>query len=361
MADFTLSTNMNLPIPTVSIAGGPAWASLLDSCLTLLDGHSHEIGSGVPITPSAIDINADLSIKNNNLTNVRSVRFQPQPSNLALVSDIGCLYESGVDLWYNDGSGNQVRITQSGSIVGAAGNITGLVAPASATYVSANKTFVWQSDVNTPANIDGAALILRNITANSNGLTLQPPAAMAVNYSITLPSLPVAPAHLLSINGSGIISSAQGVIITTDIVDQNITQSKLALKPTGTTVGAGGIAVSTSSGSFSTSSSSLSTVATITITVTGRPVQVILNPQNSSSYVGLSGSSPSAFINFYRDATLIANTMFDIQGSTTQRLSPASFSVIDIVAAGTYTYTLQVAANSGTVSINNCNLMVYEK
>lgn len=183
---------MNLPVPIVGVEAGPQYAVDVNSCFSILDQHNHTPGSGVLITPSAININANLPLNGNRLTTVLSVVFSAQGSPLPGSSpDLGALYVAGDDLYYNDEAGNQVRITQNGGVVGTPGSITGLVPPASASYVSANSTFVWQSDANTPANMDMASIILRNLVANSFGLTINPPPAMAADYSITMPVLPV--------------------------------------------------------------------------------------------------------------------------------------------------------------------------
>lgn len=202
MADTVPSPLMNMPVPSVGVDPGPDWANNLNSCLSILDGHTHAPGSGNQIKPSGIDINTDFTMNSNNLTNARSLRFVSQPSPIALPTDLGCIYESGVDLYYNDGNGNPIRLTQSGSIVGTAGSITGLVPPASATYIAGNQTFVWQSAVNTPANMDFASAVFRNLVANSKGLTLQPPNAMGFDYTVTLPVLPSSQ-KIMTLDASG--------------------------------------------------------------------------------------------------------------------------------------------------------------
>src|SRR4051812_17947618 len=117
----TTSPNMNLLIPTVGSEPGPEYAQDVNDSLTLIDQHDHTPGHGVQINPDGMDISSDLTFNNHNLTNARSIRFSPQGSPLALAADLGCIYESGVDLYYNDGNGNQVRLTQSGSVAGTSG------------------------------------------------------------------------------------------------------------------------------------------------------------------------------------------------------------------------------------------------
>jgi len=205
MANTTTSPNMSLPIPVVGVDPGPDYATNVNSSLTIVDGHNHSPGYGVQINPSGININSDLAFNNNNGTILRSVRFAPQSAPLGLSSDIGCLYESSVDLYYNDGNGNQIQITKNGAIAGTAGSISNLVPPASASYSPVSETFIWQSAANTPANLDAASIVLRNLVANSKGLTLSPPNAMPANYTVTLPTLP-SQTSILTISSAGVIA-----------------------------------------------------------------------------------------------------------------------------------------------------------
>lgn len=207
MAGSTVSANMNLVIPTVGVEPGPQWASDINASLTIIDAHNHSAGSGVPITPSGMNISSDLTMNSNNLISARSLKMTAQVSPLALAADVGCLYVSGVDLYYNDENGNQVRITQSGGVSGTPGSIAGLVSPASATYVPGTQTFVWQSAASTPANMDAASYIFRNLVASSKGLTLSPPAAMAADYALVLPNLPVS-TKIMVLDSSGNMSAS---------------------------------------------------------------------------------------------------------------------------------------------------------
>jgi len=225
MANTFPTPNMTLALPVVGPNGdpGPDWAYNLNNNFSILDGHSHSVGSGVQITPSGLNINADLTFGSNNAINLRSVRFFPQVSPLAGVSpDLGCLYESGVDLYYNDGNGNQVRITQSGGVAGSPGSISGLVAPASASYVVGTTTFVWQSAALTSANMDFGAATFRNITASSFGITLQPPVALGADYTLVFPAALPASIKFLTVDNAGNIGDVYDVDGSTIVVASNI-------------------------------------------------------------------------------------------------------------------------------------------
>lgn len=201
---------MSLIEPTIGEQPGPNWAQNLNASLSIIDSHDHSSGKGIPVTPAGMSIISDLSFGGNNATDLRSLRFDPQGAPLALGTDLGCIYVAGDDLYYNDTSGNQIRFTQSGAIVGAPGTITGLVAPASAVYTPFNQTFTFESNTNVPANLDIGSITLREMTTSPFGITLQSPSALAADYVITMPpSLPSNQSTLV-VDGSGIATFVAG-------------------------------------------------------------------------------------------------------------------------------------------------------
>lgn len=229
MPGETYSPSMGLVLPGVGVTPGPQYASDLNASLTILDSHNHSSGSGVQITPAGINVTSDLTMLSHNLTDIRSSRYSVQSSPLALSTDLAAVYVSGADLYYNDTSGNQVRLTQSGAVAGTPGSIANLVPPASASYVSLSSSFVFQSGATTPGNIDGASFILRNLLPGSPGLTLSAP-VLSGNYTITLPTLPLA-TSFLTIDNSGnltpgaVLSSAY--VATANIANNAVTPAKI--------------------------------------------------------------------------------------------------------------------------------------
>lgn len=367
MAFTTNSIYMSLPVPDVGQEPGPQYATDVNNCLTIVDQHSHLPGSGVPIVSAAININADLPFNNNNLTAARALRFQPQ---VVLISasgaDLGELYESGVDLYFNDGAGNQIRITQSGGIAGTPGSISNLTPPASASYVSADETFVFQSDANTPANLDAASITLRNLVANSHGLTLSPPPAMGSDYTITLPTLPGSTLPI-SLSSTGTVSAAQittaqianGAVTATQIATQTIVQSNLALRTVGTTAPAGGVAISTSCGVASIGAGSPTVLCTSVLTTTGRPVMLMFQADGNgtnASYIQTADDLGAAFILFFNGSTQKA--VYQIENPA-DSVNPCYF-YLDTPIAGTYTYTVQGVCSGTSATIFRMVLVAYE-
>lgn len=400
---------MSLPIPSAGQEPGPQYASDVNNSFTIVDGHTHNPGSGVQITTSGLNINADLLINNNNLTLVRSTRFQPQGSPLSGAMDLGCVYESGVDLYYNDGNGNQIRITSGGAIVGTAGSISGLVPPASASYNTGSGTFIWQSGATIPANMDFASAIFRNMTAGSNGVTVSAPAALGSNYTLVLPTIP-GTTNFVSLDTSGNLAAVWNVDNTTINFTGNNIQIKpgsigqtqfssplnitgVQLDPSANILGTQldplanilgtqldpaanilrsqieipGQQLSPSSGAFATASGGGAFVPGLSINITteGNPVIVgiMANPGSNDAYISGSTSGVNNYgsLRVIRSgATVTMGTVPGITGGDTIVVSP-SFQGIDVVGAGTYNYTLQLVGGSGMlVSVNNIVLFAYE-
>lgn len=378
MSNVINSPNMNLPVPIVSVELGPAYATDVNQCLNTIDAHAHNTGSGVPITPLGLNINSDVTFQGNNATNVRTTRFSVQSSPLASASDVGAVYVAGVDLYYNDTAGNQIRMTSGGSIAGVTGSIANLVSPATATYNVIGKTFIWQSDVNTSAYMDSGPLLIRNISASSNAVTLQPPAVIANNYALTLPTIP-ANTSFLGIDGSGVIQSVASVSL--GIKRTNMASVGQAISSSS------GITVITSSGAVD----SLSSVSAlfVTLATSGRPVMVMLqgdgaNAPNQLSFSG--GSNGKGSIQIDRDGVRVTrvglggqlsgmgafttasasggfSTNYPVTftaGGIVNTFPPGSVCYLDVVNAGTHTYGISASCSSGNMNITNIVLAAYE-
>lgn len=228
-AQVTISPNMNLPVPIPGITPGPSWAADINASFIQIDSHNHSFGQGVQIQPNGININADLSFNSNNATALRTARFTAQGTPITSAPpDIGALYVSGNELYYNDVSGgNQVKITTNGSVNSGAGSITGLPSGTASASFSAG-TFIWQSATNTAANMDARNYILRNSTANSKGLTLSPPPAMASNISETLPQIPGSTSFMVMDSSGNMSTPTVYPLTSAGIASATITSANLA-------------------------------------------------------------------------------------------------------------------------------------
>jgi hypothetical protein len=362
--ETVLTPYMSLPNPIPTVALGPNWAYALSACMNQIDSHNHSSGQGQQIQPSGLNINSDLTFNSNNATALRVTRFTSQSGTIANAgSEKGQIYVVGNELYYNDYTGgNIVQITNNGSVNAGAGSISGLPSgTASASFAAA--VFTWQSATSTPANMDFGSAVLRN-SSNTYGLTLQPP-TLSSNYSITLPTVPVT-TNIMSLDSSG----NMGASINVDNASLQLSANVLSVKALGiqkTMLAALGQQISSSSGAFTTSSTSGVDVTnlTVTITTTGRPVFITLT-SGTLAVANLTGALAGATIAILRGASIISTHGLSISvaggTSVSSGAPPGSVMMIDIPAAGTYTYKIQgsVASAAHTLAVQNVYLMAYE-
>ena len=149
--------NMNLDKPTVGGDSG-AWGGKLNADLDLLDAHDHSATKGVKVTPAGFNVNQDLEFNNNDATELRSANLQDQVSALSAVADRGSLHRAGDDLFYLDGSGNSVRLTQSGqAATGAAGAQVGYARATTGALISSTATI--PKDDTIPTATEGVEIV----------------------------------------------------------------------------------------------------------------------------------------------------------------------------------------------------------
>jgi len=224
MANIT-TPNMFLVEPGIGTELSPTWAQDLNNNFATIDGHNHSAGSGVQVTPAGIDINVDLPFNGNNAISLRTTRYIPISLGSLTGADIDCLLVNGVDLYYIDGNGNHIRLTASGGIVGTPGSISGLTSPASASYVSATGTFVWQQNTGVAANMDLGTAILRYPgtypTPTGNYIALQVPSSLSTGYALTLPTALPASEKVMTLDASGIIRADVGADGTSVTIASN--------------------------------------------------------------------------------------------------------------------------------------------
>lgn len=369
MSNTTTTPNMNLVKPTVGEDPGPDWATNLNADLDAIDSHNHSTGKGVPIPPGGININTDLPFNDNNATALRSANFTSQSAPLATAADIGCVYVSGKDLYYNDEDGNQIRITQGGSVAGSSGTITGLPSgTASASF--AGSTFTFQSATNTPANMSVGPLIIGANTASPKTVTLGPNVSQVANYAMTLPLALPGSTSIANCDSSGqqgfnapdnttfgIQASKYGVldggIGTTQLANSSVTNAKLGSVNYGNASTGSSVAITNTSFTAVTGLS-------VDITCIGRPVMIVLTSQlnGSSGYIQSPGSGETGFLRILRNGSDLQETQISISDSG--KVIP-SWVMIDLSPpAGSNTYALQARVSGATLVFSYCDLFVME-
>lgn len=383
------SPNMNLPIPIPGVTSGPQWAEDINASLTLIDQHNHTPGYGVQIPPAGLNINSNLSFGGNSATNLQGSVYSPQISYTTLFG----LHAEGSDLYFVDGNGNDIQLTAGGVVNATSSGISSGTATAS---FSAGVLIV-NAASNTPANIQAASYLMGNNTLNSKYLTLQPPGAMAANYSLTFPTLPVsqkimtldasgnmaAPyvvdnstitisANIIGVPAQGITSTqiANGTITTTQIsATAGITRSQTAPAQQNNTVIT----------SYSNATTSYTTIGTLTASnpVLGRPVMIVFKGGRAGSVgsVGLSNTAAIGTIAAELQITkqggsvVVLDNLIAVSGSPATAaadnvtFSPGSFNAVDTIDAtdvsnGVVVYVIQAKCTTASTSVALTNLNI---
>jgi len=180
---------MNLTLPEVLVTSGPTYATQINNALDVIDAHDHSSSKGLKITPLGLNINQDLSLSLNQLVDVKAVKLTAQAS----VATLGSLYVKGVDLFYRTLSNNEIQITAGTSInTSSTGAITGLGGTtASASYVNATKTFIYQQSVSSYAKQEIGDITIfstAGTVGSVSGVTLKAD-VLTGSYDLNLPAV----------------------------------------------------------------------------------------------------------------------------------------------------------------------------
>jgi hypothetical protein len=402
-ADYYTSTNMNLVIPIPGVATGPDWANDINASLTLIDTHDHSLGKGVPITPAGMNITGNLAFNDFFLTGWAGALFTVQNSD---PSTSGAIYTKGVDLYYKDFNGNAIQITASGGVNGSPGSISNLTSPASASYVSANGTFVWQQGVSTAANMDEATLILRypgSYPAPSGDyIAIQAPSSLATGYAFTLPAvLPSSNGALLTSSTAGAISYssvdnstlatsggtlsvkalgigtsqlANSAVTTGKIASGAVTSTQIASGTiTGSNIGSSTVtnanlaapnSVASSQVNFTTTSTSyvVATNSGLGITTTGKPLELILVATGGPGYLSTAAVNETVTLGVQEDGSGSIDWT-QMQSSSTVGVPkwPLPGPLIIVPTAASHSFSILIHGSTGsTVGIQNVELYALE-
>ena len=136
------TTNMSLNEPSVGTTAGPTWATEVNENFTTIDQHDHTSGKGVQLTPSALNINTDLEFNGNAATELKRLTIDSSATGSGTNYSV---YQSGGNLYWYNGSGQAVQITNGDNVKTTGGSIDGMDSTdAGADYGSGY--FKWEFD-----------------------------------------------------------------------------------------------------------------------------------------------------------------------------------------------------------------------
>jgi len=329
--------NMNLTLPVVSQTPGPTWASEINADLSLIDSHNHTSGNGALVPVAGLDINADLSLATNALTNVKNLGLLDQAS----VATLRAIYAKSGDLYWRSGGNAEVQLTTGGAInVGSVGGITGMIPSCSVVFDPSANTYTFRDD---SANF--ATLVASAIKFGSVGSTLFGGGNVSVQLPSALPAAAVSPITF----GSFMVAtqSGGGSVLSYLSAANGITRNMQA---------AVGEQIQTGNSSYSVSTGTTTDLSdAIAITTTGRPVMLGINSSGVGSCLELLAGAAGV---------VGGQVVFSITGTTTTtrgrqslettlgngeyfRIPASSVSNLWPAAAGTYTIKLRGSIETG--------------
>jgi len=183
---MSVTTNMNLTLPTVTVTLGPTWANEVNAAFEKVDSHNHSSGSGVKVNPAGMNINANLDFNDNRAINVSGTKYQNLIAAESGASNTNLIHVVGGDLYYTNGSGTAIQLTSGGAIISSPGAITSytrsqissnlVISPASSVVFFNVDTTIARS-ITLPlasAVADGRIYIFKDEdgTANTNNITI---------------------------------------------------------------------------------------------------------------------------------------------------------------------------------------------
>ena len=138
---------MGLTTSSVGVTAGPTWATNDQTNLTTLDNHDHTSGKGVQLGPSSLNINADLEFNQNSASELKNVIFD---SSVTAASTNYSLYQSSGNVYWRNGSGTAVQITDGSAVNTSGGSISGMSANAQVLFSSNAYVFKFDSTLSDP-------------------------------------------------------------------------------------------------------------------------------------------------------------------------------------------------------------------
>lgn len=189
---------MSLDLPVVSVTLGPTWASELNTALSLVDEHDHTSGKGKTVPSAGININANLNFNQFSPTSVKTVAFYDQGAPLA-PTFVGSIYVVSGDLYYNNGTGQSVKITDgttinAASIGGIGGDYGGVGVTALESYELGSDTYHFYEDpsLGTPTysdvKVSGVRIVNDSFVGSQYQAKIINPTNQTENYTIKLPT-----------------------------------------------------------------------------------------------------------------------------------------------------------------------------
>lgn len=207
----TITDNMSLQVPTLD--GDPGvWDNQINASFEILDSHTHQTGSGVPIETAALNINADLPFAGYAAINLGAASFGTRASHNTARSF--WVRSSDGELMWRTNAGVNVQVTSgTGLNMSLIGGIAGDYAAAGASlyYDDANEVYRFLETAPLPNDWSRIACgdidLYEHDSGIANRVRLRSPGSLAASYQVTLPAALPGAKRLLQLDSSGVMTA----------------------------------------------------------------------------------------------------------------------------------------------------------
>ena len=207
---MSYGTPLSITLPTIDgVATEAQAATRINDCFTAIKSRLEG-----KVAPANMDINADLSFlsgaTNYGAKDLQRTSWAALSAALSAATYPRSCYALNGDLYYNDESGNQVRLTASGAVnVAGVGGVTGSgygTGGVEVNWDSVNTRYRMRSGSATDdfAAVECDDVLLRD--ASGNAIRLGAPAGMSADYTALLPGAVPASHSVLVMETGGTIS-----------------------------------------------------------------------------------------------------------------------------------------------------------
>ena len=144
------TSNMSLNEPTVGQTTGPAWATETNSNWESIDAHDHTSGKGGQLTPSSLNINADIEFNLNSATELKNVVLDNTVHSSGSGDTNVSLYVYDGNFYYRNASGIGVQITSGSGVNTSGGSIDNMTTNAQVNFSSNSYAFKFDKTLSDP-------------------------------------------------------------------------------------------------------------------------------------------------------------------------------------------------------------------
>ncbi|MAH50959.1 hypothetical protein CMI37_34400 [Candidatus Pacearchaeota archaeon] len=144
------TANMSLNEPTVGTTTGPTWATETNSNWESIDAHDHTSGKGVQLTPSSLNINADVEFNLQSATELKNVVLDNTIHSSGSGDTNVSLYVYDGNFYYRNASGVGVQITSGSGVNTSGGSIDNMTTNAQVNFSSNSYAFKFDKTLSDP-------------------------------------------------------------------------------------------------------------------------------------------------------------------------------------------------------------------